>query len=73
MKKIEYKYLVANPLGVFLIRCKTMEQVEEFVDAHLKRCKEAYDVLYKVPIIKKDYQVRDLTEIPIFDHWKNNS
>jgi hypothetical protein len=61
----EYKYLVANPFGVFLVRCKTMPEVRVFVKQHLARTQDAYYTLVRQHLKASDYQVRDLTEIPI--------
>ena len=60
-------YLVANPFGVFLVRCKNMDEVREFVTSHLKKCKEAYKLLTGHDGTPSDYQVRDLREIPTID------
>ena len=60
-----YKYLVANPTGTFLVRCKTMEEVRTFIKKHCKRCnKTAIKSLFERKLKPSDYQVRNLEEIP---------
>jgi hypothetical protein len=66
---MEYKYLVANPWGVFLVRCKSLENVEIFVNQHLEKCQDAYYLLLKHYPIMSDYLVRDITEVPEFKAW----
>lgn len=68
IEKMKDRFLVANPFGVFLVRCDTIEEINAFVDEHLERCKENYIVLEGRRSIKRnDYEVRDLTEIATFD------
>ena len=64
------RYLVANPCGTFLLRCDTMEEATEFINAHVKRAKDAWHFLTNTELKPSDYQVRDLTEIMTFDTWK---
>ena len=68
---LKNKYLVANPCGTFLVRCNTMKEVRIFVRKHVEQCQDAWYLLTKEHLETKDYQVRDLTEIPVFT--KNNS
>ncbi len=60
------KYLVANPLGTFLVRCNTMEEVEAFVKWHCQRCKESYALCTGRELLEAYYQVKDLTEVPTY-------
>lgn len=61
------RYLVANPMGVFMIRCDSMEEVNVFVKAHVKKCEDAYRFLTGNQLSYHAYQVRDLTEIPTYE------
>ena len=65
--KNDYRYLVANPFGLFLCRCKTMEQVNMYVDKHFKKAEKAYITLTGHKLYRSNYQVRDLNEIPTFE------
>jgi hypothetical protein len=64
------KYLVANPMGVFLIRCSTMKQVKKFIKTHYDRHRYSLEFLYKRKVKMSEYEVRDLTEIPIYEECK---
>ena len=61
------KYLVANPFGVFLIRCETKTQVSKFIIKHLEQCQDAYYILTQMHMNAEDYMVRDLEEVPIYE------
>ena len=65
--KNDYKYLVANPFGTFLCRCKTMGQVNKFVKKHIIQAKEGFRLIMHRELFPQDYQVRDLNEIPTFE------
>ena len=68
---LKNKYLIANPYGTFLIRCSTIKEAREFIRKHIEQCQDAWYLLTKTHLKMKDYQVRDLTEIPVLT--KNNS
>ena len=63
---MKYKYLVANPFGVFLVRCETMKDVKEFVRSHYNRCKKSYELHTGKELKENNYQIRDLTDTPIY-------
>lgn len=72
--KMKNRYLVASPLGCFLLRCDTMDQVSIFVEEHFEKCRESFSLLTNFSDIStKDYQVRDLTDIPTFEEYRQDS
>jgi len=71
MKDMKGRYLIANPFGAFMVRCDTMEQVNEFVIEHFKKTQDSYRILMSAmgettELKVRDYKVRDLEEIPIY-------
>ena len=63
-------FLVANPFGTFLVRCNSEEEVMEFITDHIQRCTPYYKLLIDKELTIKDYQVRDLREIPVYSEIK---
>ena len=60
------RFLVANPAGVFLTRCDSEKEVNEFISDHLKKNEKNYQLLMGRKPYMSEYQVIDLDTIPIY-------
>jgi len=65
-EEILYRYIVANTAGTFLVRCKSMKEVREFVYKHIAQCQDAFKLLTGRFPTNNDYQVGDIYDIPTY-------
>lgn len=59
-------YIVLNPQRLILVKCRSIDKANEFIDDHLKRNTSNYQFLTGWTPTRNNYSIIDINAIPVY-------